>query len=135
MAAKSAYKEEYAEQARKLCLLLGATDVNLANFFEVTDRTIRTWKRKHPEFAAAVDQGGMRADMEVANSLYQRALAGSEVACFFWLKNRRFVEWRDRLSHEHTGKDGEAIAVKNTVDVSGLSEEQLRLLANLRIDQ
>jgi hypothetical protein len=135
MSRKSDYKPEYAEQARKLCLLLGATDVHLANFFETTDRTIRGWKKKHPEFAEAVERGKTIADLEVVNSLYNRAVAGSEVACFFWLKNRRPVEWRDRLSHEHTGKDGAPIEHKSTVDLSNASEEQLRALASLRIDK
>jgi hypothetical protein len=135
MAAKLTYREEFAEQARKLCLLLGATDVHLANFFETTDRTIRAWKKKYPEFAAAVEKGKTIADLEVVNSLYNRAVGGSEVACFFWLKNRRPVEWRDRLNHEHTGKDGAPIEHKSTVDLSNASEEQLRALASLRIEK
>lgn len=135
MANKTAYREEYVEQARKLCLLLGATDIDLANFFGTTDRTIRTWKKKHPEFAAAVEAGKDRADMDVVQSLYNRALAGDTVACIFILKNRHPAQWRDRQVHEHGGVDGAPIAVKNTVDVSGLSDEQLRLLASLRIDE
>jgi hypothetical protein len=135
VANKTAYRDEYAEQARKLCLLLGATDAHLANFFETTDRTIRTWKKRHPAFAEAVEKGKTIADLEVVNSLYNRAVGGSEVACFFWLKNRRPVEWRDRLSHEHTGKDGAPIEHKSTVDVSNATEEQLRALASLRIEK
>jgi hypothetical protein len=135
MAAKSAYRDEYAEQARKICLLLGATDVHLANFFEVTDRTIRTWKKKHPAFAAAAEQGKLPADGEVANSLYNRAISGDVTACIFWLKNRQPIVWRDRLNHEHTGKDGAPIEHKSTVDMSNATEEQLRALASLRIDK
>ena len=38
------YKAEYAEQARKLCLL-GATDMEMADFFEVSEFTINKWKK------------------------------------------------------------------------------------------
>ena len=34
-APRSFYQAEYAEQARKLCLLMGADDQELAGFFEV----------------------------------------------------------------------------------------------------
>lgn len=37
------YREEYAEQARKLCLL-GTTDAELADFFNVAVDTINEWK-------------------------------------------------------------------------------------------
>lgn len=43
------YKDIYAKQAEKLCVL-GATDSDLANFFEVSTRTITRWKAEHPEF-------------------------------------------------------------------------------------
>lgn len=67
------YRHEYAEQARKLCLL-GATDEQIADFFEVSVRTIYRWKIEHPEFCHAVKQGKMVADAEVANALYHRAI-------------------------------------------------------------
>lgn len=133
MAKPTAYREEYVEQARKLCLLLGATDVDLANFFGTTDRTVRTWKTKHPEFAAAVEAGKAKADIEIAQSLYNRALGGSEVACIFWLKNRQPAKWREKTTTEHTGENGGPIAVKNTIDLSECTDDQLRVLASLRI--
>lgn len=64
------YKEEYAEQARKLCLL-GATDDKLADFFEVAVSTINNWKIDHPEFLESIRAGKHIADMEVADSAYK----------------------------------------------------------------
>ena len=43
------YKQEYAEQALKLCRL-GAKDSELADFFQVSEQTINAWKKAHPEF-------------------------------------------------------------------------------------
>jgi hypothetical protein len=123
----SAYQEPYAEQAFKLCLL-GATDTEIADFFEVATSTIYLWKKKHPEFSEALAKGKVKADAEVAHSLYNRANgysheavkifmpAGAQKpvyaayvehyppdtnAATLWLKNRQKDKWRD--SQEITG--------------------------------
>jgi|GEM_PF-349061 len=67
------YRDEYAIQAYKLCLL-GAIDRDLGAFFEVTRETIVHWKKNHPAFKEAVQRGKKAADMEVAASLYQNTI-------------------------------------------------------------
>ena len=114
------YKEEYNEQVVKLCRL-GATDVEIAEFFNVSEQTINTWKHKYPLFLESIKKGKEISDLEVANSLYQRAkgyeqdtvkvfqfqgepiivpvkekVAPDITAAIFWLKNRRPKEWRDK---------------------------------------
>src|SRR5882724_9472661 len=74
------YRPEYAEQARKLCLLLGATDQELARFFDVPLAALRDWLASVPEFAAAVRAGKELADADVADRLYRRALGYSHEA-------------------------------------------------------
>lgn len=131
----SKYKPAYAKQARKLCLL-GATDDDLADFFGVTDTTIDTWKKKHPEFLASLKEAKKEANAKVVKSLFQRACGYEHeavhfsayegdvtetpyikhyppdtTACIFWLKNRDRENWRDRQQHEHTGADGELIQI------------------------
>lgn len=64
------YKDEYAEQAYKLCLL-GFVDTELAEFFEVSEATINNWKSEHPEFLESIKRGKDNADMEVAHNLYR----------------------------------------------------------------
>ncbi|MCA8326176.1 DNA-packaging protein [Burkholderia cepacia] len=108
MAAPSKFKPEFVELARNYCLL-GATDVDLARFFGTTDRTIRTWKQQHPEFANALDQAKEVADAQIVGALYTNALAGNVTAQIFWLKNRQPAKWRDKVDHEHAGKDGAPI--------------------------
>jgi hypothetical protein len=108
MAAPSKFKPEFVELARNYCLL-GATDVELARFFGTTDRTIRTWKQQHPEFAAALDQAKEVADAQVVGALYSNAIGGNVTAQIFWLKNRQPGKWRDKVDHEHAGKDGAPI--------------------------
>lgn len=131
MPRESLYKPEYAEQARKLCMLLGATNAKLAEFFEVSDVTIDNWLVKHEDFREAVRWGKSIADSEVAMSTFQRAIGYShketkvhfdsegkvhthEVtkhyppdtgAAAFWLKNRQ--GWRDKVELTGAGPNGE----------------------------
>jgi len=122
----SSYKPEFAKQADKLCRL-GATDVELADFFGVTTVTIWRWQSAHEEFCNALKRGKEVADERVERSLYHRAVgytfesekvfqfqgevvrAGTRehvppdtAACIFWLKNRRSAEWRDKQEVEST---------------------------------
>jgi hypothetical protein len=115
------YKPDYCTQAHNYCLL-GATNEDLAGFFDVTRRTIDNWIATHPDFAAAVRSGRVVADMRVARCLYERAVGwqqkvertvlhqGEEKvlknivnhppdvrACIFWLRNRRRESWGDRV--------------------------------------
>ena len=134
------YERKFASQASKLCEL-GATDEELADFFEVSVRTIYRWMIKHDDFCQAVKVAKEVADNRVERSLYQRAVgyrtpsvkifmpAGSkepvyarffenvqpsDTAIVFWLKNRRKDTWRDRQDHEHSGPDGGAIEIDET---------------------
>lgn len=66
------YKPEYNEQAYKVCLL-GATDKDLADFFEVAESTINNWKAEYPEFLESIKKGKVSADAEIAKRLYMRA--------------------------------------------------------------
>lgn len=124
----SKYQPEYADQARKLCLL-GATDGELADFFEVCESTINNWKHEHPGFLESIRAGKIKADAEVADSLYRRAtgetiqlekvmkkddgsfeavryksyIPGDPNAAFRWLQNRRAQNWTDKQLIQHSG--------------------------------
>ena len=120
------YKEEYAEQSRKLCLL-GYTDVQLADFYGVTEQTINNWKKKHDGFFESLKAGKDIADAEVVNTLYNKAIGGIEIeevktddggkvtttikelapdttSAIFWLKNRQPEKWRDKQEIETSSK-------------------------------
>ena len=61
------------ELAHNYCLL-GATNPELAGFFDVAPRTIDNWIASHPAFAEAVREGRVVADARVARCLYERAV-------------------------------------------------------------
>lgn len=67
------FKPEYVDQAFKLCLL-GADDNELADFFDVSQKTINNWKHQHPEFFQSLKDAKTKADSEVAAKLRDRAL-------------------------------------------------------------
>lgn len=127
MARPTKYQKAYAEQARKLCLL-GYTDEQLADFFEVAVSTISKWKVEHQEFSEAIKKGKDIADGDVVDSLYQRAMGYEHpeddiravegkivitpttkhyppdtTAAIFWLKNRQKAQWRDKQEIEQSG--------------------------------
>lgn len=66
------YKKDFNKQAYKLCLL-GATDKQLADFFQINEDTLHEWKKKHRDFSESLRRGKIEADAEVAHSLYKRA--------------------------------------------------------------
>lgn len=146
----SKYKPEYAEQAQKLCLL-GATDAELADFFEVSEQTVNAWKKDHPEFLESIKRGKQIADATVAEKLYHRAIgyehpevitatfqgqitdtmevvkhyAPDPTAAIFWLKNRQKEKWRDKQVHEHEGE------IKTVHDLSSVPTEELMKIVGL----
>ena len=123
----SKYKLEFVEQAQKLCAL-GATDIEIADFFEVEVRTLYRWKNQHDDFCQALKVAKEVADQRVERSLFARAngyehdevdirVIQNEIvqtpirkfyppdttAAIFWLKNRNPGQWRDKVEMEHKG--------------------------------
>lgn len=139
----SKYKQEYAEQARKLCLL-GATDAKLADFFEVDEATINRWKHDFPEFCKSLKAGKIQADAEIAESLFNRAKGyvapdldikmyegqiietpymkhypPDATSMIFWLKNRQPDLWREKREAVEVNDDNEI-----TINVVRVSKEK-----------
>lgn len=157
MARPTKFKQEFIAQAEKLCRL-GATDQEVADFMEVEVRTLYRWKTDNEAFCQALKAGKDVADDRVERSLFARAngyeheevdirvVANAIVqtpirkyyppdttAAIFWLKNRKPGEWRDLKAVEMGGPNGGPVQTKTTVDVSGLSNEQLRALASIAV--
>ena len=71
------YKEEYAEIAYNLCLVLNATDSQLAEYFKVTESTINLWKLKHEKFSESLHAGKLGADMKVSKALFEKSVGAT----------------------------------------------------------
>ena len=77
--ARRTYDPTVAYQAKKLCQL-GATDIELADFFGVCRDTIYQWVIEFPDFSDALKVGKSPADDRVERSLYHRAIGFSHDA-------------------------------------------------------
>jgi hypothetical protein len=73
------YTQELDEHARRLCLL-GLTDDELAEYFGITRHGMRHWDKLYPSFLSARAEGREKADAEVADSLFKRAIGYSHKA-------------------------------------------------------
>lgn len=123
------YKSEYAKQAEKLCEMFGATDLDLAKYFGVSERTIYYWKRDHKAFLHALKSKKL-SDERVERSLYERAIGYSHPedkifnnngeamvvetmkhyppdtgACVVWLANRQPERWKKDPGSEKVGEN------------------------------
>lgn len=127
---QSKYSPDMAKRIAVLCRM-GATDVDIADFFTVDIRTVERWRVEHDSMRRASKAGKGPADDRVERSLYQRAIGYTyeserqfhyqgkviraavrehvppdTTACIFWLKNRRREEWRDRYDADHSHTHG-----------------------------
>lgn len=135
------YKPEYDRIVEGLCKL-GATEPEIAEALGVCLTTVKNWKNANDGFVAAIKRGKEFADMNVAESLFKRAVgykakkvvtasfqgkitdeteideevAPDVTAQIFWLKNRRPDLWRSNRDADDTGKQ-EAQPVSITVEV------------------
>lgn len=119
------WRDEFVELVYNYALL-GAKEVEIAEFFGVTIQTIGQWKKDSEGFKDAILRGKAIADGKVAQSLYKRALGYEHdevdikmyegqiiktpiikkyppdtTAAIFWLKNRRPKDWRDKQDNSH----------------------------------
>jgi hypothetical protein len=131
----SKFKPEFIAQAEKLCKL-GATDIEMADFFSVDVRTLYRWKSENEQFCQALKAGKEEADDRVERSLFARAngyeheevdirvvdhtivqtpirkyYPPDTTAAIFWLKNRKPAQWREMKAIEHSGPGGDPIRI------------------------
>lgn len=134
----------------------GMTEDEVRRRLGVAMSTFSKYKNEKTELSEALKRGKQEADYEVEDALFKRAtgftyeevtqeaiwnpregrhelIVSKKVkknqppdttAAIFWLKNRQPDKWRDKQDIEHSG------GVTNQVDLSGLSVEELRKLAN-----
>jgi len=135
----SKYLPRYDKEVYRLCLL-GATNDQIADFFEVNVDSIHQWKKDHPSFSDAIKAGKTQADALVGTKLFERATGYSHKAekvfldrngkivtheyiehyppdptsMIFWLKNRNPEMWKDK----------QEVDVNKTITVRVAGEEE-----------
>lgn len=91
------YQDIFDAQAHKLALL-GATDKEMAEFFEVNQDTIYEWQKKHARFSESIKEGKLKADATVAHKLYDKAI-GPE-----WIEEQAF-----KLKEKYYDENGKIV--------------------------
>jgi len=134
------YRPIYAAQAQKL-VDQGFADYEIADFFEVSLKTLFNWKTQHDDFLPP-QQLSTKADDRVERSMFQCALGyyytarkplvvngtvevveyqeyvpASTTAQIFWLKNKRPQEWRDVRDMRHSIDFAGAESADQIVDI------------------
>lgn len=120
----------------------GLSDEQIAANMGITDSTFYEWKKKYSEISEALKEGKDAVDRQVENALLKSALGykydevtkelrddelvvtkvvhkevqPNTTAQIFWLKNRKRLEWRDRVENAITGADGRAVKVETLTD-------------------
>ncbi|TCW35308.1 Homeodomain-like domain-containing protein [Laceyella sacchari] len=135
--AKGKYQEWLTEEA---LLLLegwardGLTDEQIAHNMGISVRALYQWKKKYVQIFQALKKGKEVVDRQVENALLKSALGyhyeeealtnkgevvtlrkyqpPNTTAAIFWLKNRKPVDWRDKVITEHEGKIEHEIVVE-----------------------
>lgn len=112
----------------------GLTDEQLASNMGIVTSTLYAWKNRYKEISEALKRGKEVVDIEVENSLLKAAkgyfvdeektyisevngvvtkrkeitkkyIAPNTTAQIFWLKNRKPIEWRDKVFSENYNVD------------------------------
>ena len=117
----------------------GLTLKQCADIFGVSLETVSNWMKNDERFHDAWMRGRVHPDHLVEQALFRRAvgyqieeltqeksmgvvtkekrvvreIAPSEIACFFWLKNRLPHLWQERVQHDVTFRDLMDIADKH----------------------
>ena len=138
------YKIEHCTDAAKLCFMFGATDEQLAEWFNVDVSTIKLWKTVHPEFSAVIRPSKETYDRRIVRSLAERALGYTcketviathkgeitdtmeidkhyppdPTSMIFWLTNRQRNEWKRNMSVVDPALEHDAPPLSYTFNVA-----------------
>ena len=83
----------------------GLTNEQIANNIGINVKTLYDWKNRNSNICNVLKKGREVVDFEVENALLKNALEGNVTAQIFWLKNRKKLQWREKV--EYTSDDNE----------------------------
>jgi hypothetical protein len=132
----TAYEDRFSDELEAF-MAQGYSFTAFAGSIGVCRNTLDNWAKDHPEFLGARQRAKAKRLLhwETAGLTVAKDGGGPGAATMvtFGLKNMGDGEWVDAQRQEHTGPDGGPIRTQATVDMSSLSEEQLRVLASVPI--
>ena len=83
----------------------GLTNEQIANNIGINVKTLYDWKNKNSNIRNILKKSREVVDFEVENALLKSALEGNVTAQIFWLKNRKKLQWRDKVEDYTTSNE------------------------------
>ncbi len=83
----------------------GLTKEQISKNMGINPATLYRWEIKESKICNALKKGKEVVDFEVENALLKSALEGNVTAQIFWLKNRRKLQWRDKVEDFTTANE------------------------------
>ena len=122
----SDYRPEYCEQVIELARE-GMGRAEIAMSIGVVRATLTNWEKVHPQFLVAMTHAEEMSLAWWSQQGRKGIWAGSQFnasAYSLQVRNRFPRDFRDKVDHEHTGKDGGAVQSEVTIkpDLSGLDQ-------------
>ena len=114
-------------ELEKLCGMQ-CTDEEIAAFFGVSTKTIER-RRKVTRFREIMDQAKAKGRISVRRSLFRQANSGNVAASIFLSKN--LLGYKDIVSNEHSGPDGNPIQLESKPDYSQLTDDEIQQLRDI----
>ena len=126
------YRPEYddliVERAQE-----GACFTEFAAEVGVSRQTLHNWKKAHPSFLDAYTRAEQVGEAYWAKKLRTELMLDNKANAplvKLYFANR--FNWSDKITSEHTGKDGAPI--QHAISLANLTDEQLRAIAAIKID-
>jgi len=101
----------------------------IADFFNISDRTLRNRMKEDPEIYAAYKKGKAAAISHAAEKLHQAIDNGNLTAIIFFLKTK--AGFKETEVHEVTGSEGDPLSFQGQWDFSQVSEADIRKLIQI----
>jgi hypothetical protein len=132
----SDYDPAYCDELEAF-MARGYSFTAFAGSIGVCRATLDNWAAAHPEFLGARNRAKakrlMHWETQGLTVAKEGGGGGQATIIAFGLKNMGDGEWADVQKTELTGKDGAPIQTEGRLDMTGLTPEQLRALASIKL--
>ena len=117
MASSALLNQTQRDELERLARI-GVTQAQIADYFGISERTLRNRFQQDPAIAAAYKRGRADGVAKVGATLYQQAMGGNLTACIFYLKTQG--RWTETQKHEISGPEGQPVPLGSLTEAERL---------------
>lgn len=109
--------EKIRESFPELYFLCAGNAREACSKARISRQTFYTWINEYPEFREKIKEA-QRDLIDFAESqLLVNIRNGKEASLFFYLKNKKPEEWKDRVENTHTGEVKQTISIQRVMEI------------------